>query len=79
MYFETESQNQSEIDIAKTSEWLLAIYMLDKENFPSCIIGFKRAMHSLFFSKLDVNKVSNVLEDFFKCLLFICEAALGYP
>lgn len=57
----------------------MAIYMLDKETFPSCIMGFKKAMNGLFFSKLDVNKVSNVLDDFFKCLLFVCEAALSYP
>lgn len=79
VYFETESHNESEIDITKTSEWLLTIYMLDKDNFPNCIVGFKKAMNSLFYSKLDIIKVSNALDDFFKCLLFICEAALSYP
>ena len=56
----------------------MSIYMLDKEAFPNCLIGFKRAISNLFFSKLDVSKVSPFLEDYFKCLLFICEAALSY-
>lgn len=78
-FFERESENDDEIDIRKTSEWLVSIYMLDKEAFLNCLLGFKRAMNHLFFGKLDVNKVSPFHEDFFKCLLFICEAGLCFP